>query len=172
MLGSRLKRLTDFQVQEINKRDSARFDSHMKILEETYAPLNFFRPSVVSKEDTTCFGSWHEGNLEEIFSLNPIRSDGGEVFRALIDEVRTLSGAHRHAWNSETANNFALFNLGLHAGHHVKPGKRLYTLTSDRTTLKLPSGYFTMALLALFPPVWTRLMDSRIQLARKHYPHE
>lgn len=67
-----------------------------------------------------------------------------------------------HAWDADSITNYALFNLGLHSDHHCRPGKSFASLAVGKQSPKMPFGYFTMAFVALFPPVWRKMMDHRI----------
>ena len=76
--------------------------------------------------------------------------------------------APRHSWNSiRRMNNAALFNMGRHSDHHrrtTRPYERLEALAG---AAELPSGYAAALLTALFPPLWRRVMDPRVQVARR-----
>jgi len=61
----------------------------------------------------------------------------------------------RHSWNSSRrVTNWLLFNLPRHADHHVKPGKNYWELEARTDAPQLPHGYFLMAVIALFPPIY------------------
>ena len=68
-----------------------------------------------------------------------------------------------HSWNSNTliANVF-LFRLQRHSDHHANPLRRYQALRRADEAPQLPSGYGAMLLLALFPPLWRRVMDARV----------
>ena len=80
------------------------------------------------------------------------------------------SGAERyertrpeHSWNSNnTASNVLLYHLQRHSDHHANPTRRYQALRSMDTAPQLPSGYATMIVAALLPPVWRRVMDHRL----------
>jgi hypothetical protein len=91
MLSAQLENCDAYHISEINKSDKAQLDQYLRILAETYTPLGFFRQSVIPKEETICFGIWHEGAMEGIFGLTPIRSGDQTVFRNLIDDVRSVA---------------------------------------------------------------------------------
>jgi alkane 1-monooxygenase len=68
-----------------------------------------------------------------------------------------------HSWNANTlASNVFLFNLQRHSDHHAHAGKDYLHLSSISNAPQLPFGYSVMFLVALCPPFWRRLMDSRI----------
>ncbi|GGX98163.1 alkane 1-monooxygenase [Streptomyces fructofermentans] len=71
--------------------------------------------------------------------------------------------APRHSWNSNnTISNLFLFQLQRHSDHHANPLRRYQTLRHFDEAPQLPSGYATMIVLAWVPPLWRRVMDSRL----------
>lgn len=65
----------------------------------------------------------------------------------------------RHSWNSSRkVTNWLLFNLPRHADHHAKPGKNYWELESRTDAPQLPHGYFLMAVMALYPPIFKAKM--------------
>lgn len=80
----------------------------------------------------------------------------------------------RHSWNAaHTVSNWLLINLQRHSDHHYKPDRRfplLQTYAEDEAP-QLPYGYPLMAMLAMIPPVWRRMMNPRVRAwRRQHYP--
>ena len=67
-----------------------------------------------------------------------------------------------HAWTSDHASNRSTFNLGLHADHHMKPTQGYSQLVNDDGALQAPMGYPGLLLLALVPPLWYRVMNTRL----------
>lgn len=68
-----------------------------------------------------------------------------------------------HSWNSNTVvANVVLFHLQRHSDHHAHPIRRYQTLRHSDEAPQLPTGYTTMMLLALVPPLWRRVMDWRV----------
>lgn len=68
-----------------------------------------------------------------------------------------------HSWNSNSViSNVLLFHLQRHSDHHANPQRRYQALCHADEAPQLPSGYATMVLLALFPPLWRRVMDRRV----------
>lgn len=68
-----------------------------------------------------------------------------------------------HSWNSNSViSNVFLFHLQRHSDHHANPHRRYQALCHADEAPQLPSGYATMVLLALFPPLWRRVMDRRV----------
>src|SRR3954447_4699122 len=68
-----------------------------------------------------------------------------------------------HSWNSNNiATNVLLYHLQRHSDHHANPTRRYQTLRDFQESPVLPTGYAGMIVLALFPPVWRRVMDPRV----------
>jgi alkane 1-monooxygenase len=68
-----------------------------------------------------------------------------------------------HSWNSNTViANLFLYHLQRHADHHAHPSRRFQALCHADDAPQLPAGYATMVALALFPPLWRRVMDPRV----------
>jgi alkane 1-monooxygenase len=72
-----------------------------------------------------------------------------------------------HSWNAaHRLTNALLFNLQRHSDHHVWPTRPYYKLRHHPESPQLPTGYAGMALLAMFPPLWRRIMDPRVAAHR------
>jgi alkane 1-monooxygenase len=72
-----------------------------------------------------------------------------------------------HSWNaSQWLTNVLLFNLQRHSDHHAYPMRPYYTLRHHSDAPQLPTGYAGMALLAMVPPLWRRVMDPRVRAHR------
>ncbi len=68
-----------------------------------------------------------------------------------------------HSWNSHNiATNVLLYHLQRHSDHHANPTRRYQTLRDFEESPVLPTGYAGMIVLALFPPLWRRVMDPRV----------
>jgi alkane 1-monooxygenase len=71
--------------------------------------------------------------------------------------------APRHSWNANNiVSNVLLYHLQRHSDHHAFPSRRYQALRSFDDAPELPSGYGTMAPIALIPPLWRRIMDRRV----------
>ncbi|MCD2116100.1 MULTISPECIES: alkane 1-monooxygenase [Rhodococcus] len=76
----------------------------------------------------------------------------------------------QHSWNSNhVCSNLFLYNLQRHSDHHANPLRRYQTLRSMPQAPQLPAGYAVLIILALFPPLWRRIMDPRLL---EHYSHD
>ncbi len=72
-----------------------------------------------------------------------------------------------HSWNAANRlTNALLFNLQRHSDHHVWPTRPYFKLRHHPESPQLPTGYAGMALLAMFPPLWRRVMDPRVAAHR------
>jgi alkane 1-monooxygenase len=72
-----------------------------------------------------------------------------------------------HSWNAaHRLTNALLFNLQRHSDHHVWPARPYYKLRNHPDSPQLPMGYAGMALVAMFPPLWRRVMDPRVRAHR------
>ena len=68
-----------------------------------------------------------------------------------------------HSWNSNNlATNVLLYHLQRHSDHHANPTRRYQALRDCKQAPVLPTGYAGMIVLAMFPPLWRRVMDPRV----------
>jgi alkane 1-monooxygenase len=68
-----------------------------------------------------------------------------------------------HSWNSNNiATNVLLYHLQRHSDHHANPTRRYQTLRDFEESPVLPTGYAGLIILALVPPLWFRVMDTRV----------
>jgi alkane 1-monooxygenase len=83
--------------------------------------------------------------------------------RQKLDNGRYERVRPSHSWNSSTViANVLLFHLQRHSDHHANPLRNYQVLRHLDEAPQLPGGYSAMLLLALFPPLWRRLMDVRV----------
>ncbi|MBV9542090.1 MAG: alkane 1-monooxygenase [Alphaproteobacteria bacterium] len=81
----------------------------------------------------------------------------------LMRRGRERLGDH-HSWNSSNVvANALIFNMGRHASHHTHPTASYQDLMHIADAPELPAGYAGSILLALFPPLWRRVMDPAVQ---------
>ena len=70
-----------------------------------------------------------------------------------------------HSWNaSHMVSNFFLFQLQRHSDHHAFAYKRYQVLNHYDESPQLPFGYPTMIMTALVPPLWFKMMNSRLEV--------
>ncbi|MCE0505147.1 alkane 1-monooxygenase [Roseivivax sp. GX 12232] len=74
----------------------------------------------------------------------------------------------RHSWNAPQGFSGALMlNAPRHSDHHAHPGRAYPGLRLDRAEMPiLPQSLPVMAVIALVPPVWRRMMDRRARAWR------
>lgn len=69
-----------------------------------------------------------------------------------------------HSWNaSHRVSNAMIFNLARHSDHHANVGRSYHELRHMESAPQLPSGYPTMILIAIVPPLWFRVMDPMVE---------
>jgi alkane 1-monooxygenase len=69
-----------------------------------------------------------------------------------------------HSWNSNFPyGRLALFELSRHSDHHDKSQRKYQALRPYPECPQLPTGYPGMVILALFPPIFFRVMNSKIR---------
>lgn len=74
----------------------------------------------------------------------------------------------RHSWNSpERVTNWMSLNLQRHSDHHAFAGRPYEQLRHYEDVPQLPSGYPSMMLVALVPPLWFRVMNPRVDAWRQ-----
>lgn len=73
-----------------------------------------------------------------------------------------------HSWNAPHWYSASMMlNAPRHSDHHIHPARPFPALNLDaRTMPTLPHSLPVMAVVALFPPVWRRVMDKRAALWR------
>ena len=92
--------------------------------------------------------------LEHYGLLRQKRDDGTDRYERTRPE---------HSWNSDNvSSNVLLYHLQRHSDHHAHPTRRFQALRHFDEAPELPSGYATMILLAIVPPLWRRVMDPRV----------
>jgi alkane 1-monooxygenase len=73
-----------------------------------------------------------------------------------------------HSWNSNhILGRTMLFELSRHSDHHYKASKHYQLLDSTPNSPQMLTGYPGMMLLALFPPLWFKVMNKQLMVFRK-----
>lgn len=89
------------------------------------------------------------------------------LLRQKQDDGRYERCVPEHSWNSNNQwSNVFLYHLQRHSDHHANPTRRYQALLHVDEAPQLPSGYATMMVLAMIPPVWNKIMDRRLM---QHY---
>lgn len=69
-----------------------------------------------------------------------------------------------HSWNSpQWFTSLLMLNAPRHSDHHANPMKPYVALELTEEMPQLPRSLPAMATLALFPPLWHRMMDKRVE---------
>jgi len=68
-----------------------------------------------------------------------------------------------HSWNSNhLLTNSLLLNLARHSDHHANAGRPYFALRHHSQSPQLPAGYSLMVIIALYPPLWRKLIHPRL----------
>jgi len=68
-----------------------------------------------------------------------------------------------HSWNSNhLMGRLTLFELSRHSDHHYLASRKYQILRHMEEAPQMPTGYPGMILLALFPPVWFKVMHRQM----------
>lgn len=74
-----------------------------------------------------------------------------------------------HSWDTNhPVTNLLMLNLGCHSNHHLCAAKPLREHGIPCGARLLPFGYFALWWIAVWPPLWRRVMDHRVQAIRRH----
>lgn len=85
--------------------------------------------------------------------------------RARREDGRLEPAGPRHSWDApHWASSAMMLNAPRHADHHAHPGRGFPALNLPDDGLRLPYSLPFMAVLALIPPVWFRVMNRRLPL--------
>jgi alkane 1-monooxygenase len=73
-----------------------------------------------------------------------------------------------HSWNSNhPVGRMVLLELSRHSDHHYIASRKYQILRHFNESPQMPTGYPGMLILSLFPPLWFKVMDPRIEKYRK-----
>ncbi len=87
------------------------------------------------------------------------------LVRSSLPDGTVESLGPQHSWNArQRFTNWALFNSGHHSDHHHRPTEPHHRLEAWPASPLLPAGYAAIFCLALFPPLWRRVMDRRVAI--------
>ncbi|WP_296762341.1 alkane 1-monooxygenase [Sediminimonas sp.] len=84
--------------------------------------------------------------------------------RALRDDGRPAPLGPQHSWNApQFWSSAMMLNAPRHSDHHLAPTRPFPALRLDTDTMPvLPRALPVMAVVALWPPLWRRVMDPRV----------
>ncbi len=75
-----------------------------------------------------------------------------------------------HSWNSNhPIGRGVLFELSRHSDHHFRANRKYQILRSHEAAPQMPTGYPGMMVLSLFPPLWFRVMNPRVESLKEKY---
>ncbi|MCO4793772.1 MAG: alkane 1-monooxygenase [Bacteriovoracaceae bacterium] len=75
-----------------------------------------------------------------------------------------------HSWDCDYAvTNFSLYNIGKHSNHHARASVEFPYLENKEENPKLSFGYSSAIILAIFPPLWKKIMDPEVIKRRELY---
>ena len=85
------------------------------------------------------------------------------LMRAIDEDGRVAPMGPHHSWNApHWYSNAMMLNAPRHSDHHTHPSRPFPDLRLDSETMPtLPQSLPVMAVLALIPPVWRKVMDRR-----------
>ena len=93
-------------------------------------------------------------NYIEHYGLKRKRNPSGNFERVL----------PKHSWNSNhLLGRLMLFELSRHSDHHYLASRKYQILRHHDDAPQMPTGYPGMIVLALFPPIWFRVMNRQLK---------
>lgn len=76
----------------------------------------------------------------------------------------------QHSWNSDhVVGRMMLFELSRHSDHHYIASRKYQVLRHMDDSPQMPTGYPGMMLLAVVPPLWFKVMNSKINIFKKTF---
>lgn len=88
--------------------------------------------------------------------------------RARLDSGKYAPVSAAHSWNSPHVFSSAMMlNAPRHSDHHMYPARHYPALELTPAMPVLPHSLPVMAVIALVPPLWRRVMDPRLQALAK-----
>lgn len=97
--------------------------------------------------------------LETVNYIEHYGLSRNKVNEKLYERVKPI-----HSWNSNhVIGRLMLFELSRHSDHHFKASKKYQLLRHHENSPQMPTGYPGMMLLSVFPPLWFKVMNKRIE---------
>ncbi|MBW7470913.1 alkane 1-monooxygenase [Marinobacter sp. F4218] len=95
------------------------------------------------------------------------------LHRRKLDNGRYERTTPEHSWNSNYfLTNVFLFHLQRHSDHHAYAKRRYQVLRHHEIAPQLPAGYAAMIVVAMFPPLWKRIMNPRVEAYYRGEEHQ
>lgn len=86
------------------------------------------------------------------------------LHRRMLESGRYERTGPEHSWNSNYfLTNVFMFHLQRHSDHHAHAKRRYQVLRHHEIAPQLPAGYSAMIVLALFPPLWKKVMNPKVE---------
>lgn len=109
--------------------------------------------------------------IQELELINYLEHYG--LMRRKLPNGRYENVTAAHSWEArETLTNILLIKLQRHADHHINPIRRYQALRVFDTSPQMPTGYPGMMILALFPPLFFKVMNPRVEAFRERLAAE
>ncbi|MGP4845586.1 alkane 1-monooxygenase [Marinobacter sp. 1Y8] len=95
------------------------------------------------------------------------------LHRRMLENGRYERTTPEHSWNSNYfLTNVFLFHLQRHSDHHAFAKRRYQVLRHHEIAPQLPAGYAAMIVLSLFPPLWKKIMNPRVEAYYEGEEHQ
>lgn len=95
------------------------------------------------------------------------------LHRRKLENGRYERTTAEHSWNSNYfLTNVFLFHLQRHSDHHAFAKRRYQVLRHHEIAPQLPAGYSAMIVVAMFPPLWKKLMNPRVKAYYQGEEHQ
>jgi alkane 1-monooxygenase len=79
----------------------------------------------------------------------------------------------KHSWNTNRRiSSWAMFNLSRHSHHHANANIPFHKLSPYQSSPKMISGYLSTIIITLIPPLWFKMMESRLASWDKDYAND
>ena len=102
------------------------------------------------------------GGFSLLESVNYIEHYG--LRRTKLASGRYETVGPQHSWNSNhEMGRIFLYELTRHSDHHFKASRKYQVLRHIDESPQMPYGYPASMVLALFPPIWFKLMDQEVE---------
>lgn len=90
--------------------------------------------------------------------------------RQALDNGKYAKTLRTHSWNSNgKLSELLSVSIQKHSAHHEMPSDYFYVLDINEETPLLPLSYYLMFAVALFPPLWFKMMDHRVDAVMQAY---
>ena len=99
-------------------------------------------------------------------SVNYIEHYG--LTRQILPNGRYEIVEKQHSWNSNhSLGRIFLYELTRHADHHIRATRKYQNLMHQEKSPQLPTGYPGSILVAIVPPLWSKMIHPRLESLNK-----